>query len=1102
LIEKLDGFIRKYYQNRLIKGIILSLSMLLFAFLLISLSEYWGNFDVLTRSIFFYSYLMIALAILAYYIFIPVFQLLKIGRRLSYEEAAKIIGKHFPNIKDKLLNTLQLSKMMSEDSPNVILLEAGIQQKTQELKPINFRSVIDFKINTQYLKYLLIPLVLFFSLFIYSPDLITEPTQRILEHNTVFEKKLPFEITLKNKSLDVLQYEDCLLQIGLEGDAFPEQVYLLQNNNLLPLEKQNPASYQHRFKRIQKDIRFRLQAGAYKSQEYRIHVIPKPLLLQMEISLNYPAYTGKENENVGQSGNLTIPEGTKVHWKFYTKNTGNIKFLIRTDSLLPSKKEGNLFEFQKNIYQSCHYQVSFTNQYVDTLGAIDYSIRVVKDAYPQIYVEEYADSTLKENLFFRSIVKDDYGFQKMQFVFQKMNEKGEIIQKKRIDIPINLSQSPQEVFYQYNFMDLLQKAGESVHYYFEIWDNDAINGSKSSKSQLRSFKAPTHSELQKKTNKTTEEIKEGLKKMTKDAKELKKDIKAFNRKLFEQKELNWEDKQKLKELLQRQAELKQKAEQLQQKSIENRKENEKFSEIDKSLLEKQKQLEEILEELKKNEELNKLLEELQKMMEEAKKEDVEDMLQKMQMDNKEMEKLLDQNLELFKKLQLEMKMEENLKKIEELAQKQEKLSEETREKKNSAAEQKEKQDQLNEEFKDWEKEMDKMEKMNQELEKPQPMEDMQQEKQETEQEMKKSSEKLEKNQARKASKAQKSAAQKMKKMAQQMSSMMQSQQSGAQEDIESLKQILDNLIHLSFAQEELMDKLDNISVNNPQYIKLVQEQKNINTEFQIVDDSLTALGKRQAMIAPFISKEIAKVEQGMNQSLETMESRRSDFARFRQQSAMTSLNNLALMLSEVLNQMQNQSNASSSCNSGQPKQGQNPKPGTMKDLRKQLQQQIQQMKDGMNKEKGKQKNKKGMSEKLARMAAEQRAIRETMQKMAQEMEKEGQGRMAKELKRAAREMNKTETELVNKMLTAETLIRQQEIITRLLKSEKAELQREKDKKREAKTGQNPKNRSLLSKKHFMKKNQGSEEVLKSIPPELKYFYKKKVNEYFFHFDEK
>ena len=118
-----------------------------------------------------------------------------------------------------------------------------------------------------------------------------------------------------------------------------------------------------------------------------------------------------------------------------------------------------------------------------------------------------------------------------------------------------------------------------------------------------------------------------------------------------------------------------------------------------------------------------------------------------------------------------------------------------------------------------------------------------------------------------------------------------------------------------------------------------------------------------------------------------------------------------------------------------------------------------------------------------------------------QLEKEGQFGTSKELKRIMNEMDKTETDLVNKMITRETLLRQKEIVTRLLKSEKAELEREKEVKRESTEAKNQNYRNPEEIFKYNKIQSNEVELLKTIPPTLKPFYKSKVNQYFINFEE-
>jgi hypothetical protein len=95
LISKIDAFIRMYYKNRIIRGIIYSVALLVVFFLLLNLLEYFSYFGQLTRAILFFGYITLALALISVYIAIPALKLFKIGKRISYEQAADIISRHF-----------------------------------------------------------------------------------------------------------------------------------------------------------------------------------------------------------------------------------------------------------------------------------------------------------------------------------------------------------------------------------------------------------------------------------------------------------------------------------------------------------------------------------------------------------------------------------------------------------------------------------------------------------------------------------------------------------------------------------------------------------------------------------------------------------------------------------------------------------------------------------------------------------------------------------------------------------------------------------------------------------------------------------------------
>ena len=159
LLQRLDQFIRRYYKNQIIRGAFVLTAITGILFLTPVLMEYFFRFNNGVRLFFFYSFVGIFLVSLVFLVIRPLLKLLKIGKILSYEEAARIIGNHFPEISDKLLNTFQLMRYRKDTGENVPLLVAGIDQKIRLIKPFRFNIVINLKNNLSYLKYALPPVL-------------------------------------------------------------------------------------------------------------------------------------------------------------------------------------------------------------------------------------------------------------------------------------------------------------------------------------------------------------------------------------------------------------------------------------------------------------------------------------------------------------------------------------------------------------------------------------------------------------------------------------------------------------------------------------------------------------------------------------------------------------------------------------------------------------------------------------------------------------------------------------------------------------------------------------------------------------------------------
>lgn len=1108
LIQKLDEFTRKYYKNQLLRGGIYSSGLLLAFYFLISVFEYVGHFDTLIRTLLFYCFILANGFVLIKLVFIPLFKIYKLGKVISHEQAAEIIGQHFQEVKDKLLNTLQLQSQLSVNNNQAVLLQAGIDQKITELRPVPFSAAINLAENKKYLKFLFLPLLIIFLVAIISPNIFTESTSRLLHHRTYFEPVMPFQFQVLNRDLIVRQYDDFELEIKITGDQVPDQVYIELEGSQYKLKKENTILFKHLFKNVQADQQFRLVAGGFKSVEYQLKALPKPLILNFDIALEYPKYIRKKNEAVKNTGDLVIPMGTKVVWNFFTQHTKSLQLALQDSAIELRPLEENKYQFSKMFLQNTSYYITTSNEFLKNNDSIAYSISVIPDLYPSVKVEEAKDSLNDKRFFYRGTITDDYGFSKLRFNYRYLQTSDSITVDKNLisqDIPFNKNNVQDVFFYAFDMSSLNIKPGESIEYYFEVWDNDGVLGAKSTQSEKKVMKAPTLEELAQQTENNNASIKDDLKESIQEAQKIQKEIDDLNKKLMNDNKLSWEERKKLKDLLARQNELIQKVEDIKNKNSENISQQQEYNPMNEEILKKQEALQKLFDELM-TDEMKEMYKELEEMLDQMDKDKTQDMLDKMNLSNEDISKELDRSLEVFKQLEFQQKLQENIDKLNELSKEQDKLSKETQDGNKNKEELQQQQDALNKKFDEFKKDMEDADKKNQELENKQDMEDTKTDQQEIQKDMQQSSEELKNDKSKKASESQKKASEKMEQLAQKLEKMQQEmQQEGMQEDMDALRQILENLLKVSFDQEKLMAELRDANRNDPQYIKLTQNQKKLKDDIKMIEDSLLALSKRVVQIQSTINKELNALDDNMGKTIEYMADRNIAQAVTRQQYSMTSLNNLALLLSEVLESMQQQMSASMSgkgdCN----------KPGgkgmsmqSLKEMQKQLGQQLEQMKNGQGQPRPKGENKSGEgqgegeggnSEQLAKMAAKQAAIRNAIQKMAEEMGNDGSGQ-SKQLEKMQQLMDQTETDIVNKKITQETIMRQKEIMTRLLEAENAERQQEQDKKRES---QENKKEIISNPKDYFeytKQKTNETELLKTIPPALNPFYRERVNKYF------
>ena len=840
ITDKLHQFTRKYYVNELIRGGLLFFSIGFLYLLCTLFLEHFLWLKPMARTVLFLVFILVEGFLLWRFIIVPVFRLIGLQKGLTLEECSDIIGKFFPEVKDKLLNTLQLKEQGDQSD----LLIASINQKSEELFSIPFVKAVSFSKNLKYLKYAILPVLIFLiTLLSGNNNLLTESLDRVIHHRTTYTPPAPFYFRLTNKSLQVVQGSDITIHIKTLGSVLPAEVkikfkkqeYFLQNNGL--------GNFSFTFSSVQKPLQFFLEANKVQSTIHQLTIINTPTINNIILKLEYPSYVGKKNETIPNSGNLVVPEGTKITWNVLGNQTQEVAFVENTERFLFTKFSENNFEFTKQIRNSFTYQVTSSNEKLKDYERLQFSINVVKDNFPKIIMQSNRSSASKSPKQFIGQVSDDYGLSKLQMVYYEAHNP----QVQKV-CAIGISKADIQTFF-YLFPDSLSvNKGTNYELFFEVYDNDMVNGNKKAKSAIFKYRERTREELNQELLDAQRNTINNMERDILKQQKQQRGIENLQESLQKNKKFNWRDKKKVDDFLKRQKQYKEMMRLQTEKLQDNLKEN---KEEDKTLQEKKEELRKRIDELKKNNKQQKLLDEIAKVAEKLNKEELGKKIKQLAEQNKQQERSLERTLELVKRFYIEQKTMQIVNKLNDLAKKQQLL-----EKKDT--DNLEDQKEIKKGFEKIKKELNELTKDNKRLKEPMELPDVEEEKKDIDQELNKAEEGLKSKDRGSAKKNQKKGAVKMQKMSAKMQkAMLEMEGESIEENMDDMRKILENLMTFSFKQEALMNKFDAISTTHPDFGKDLKKQNNIRTYFEHIDDSLYVLSMRLPKISSKIQNDLS-----------------------------------------------------------------------------------------------------------------------------------------------------------------------------------------------------------------------------------------------------
>ena len=1044
------------------RDILIAASGLLLVFIAVTAAEAIFHLDVLARTVLFWFVVSAGAALALWYAIRPALKVLNILPNESDEATARKIGQQFSGIHDHLVNILQLYRDRGNTKfYSAELIDASFEDIRQEIEPLEFTSIVDRGAFRRTAKILGITAGAGILLFMIFLSAFLGSAERLWNYNITYATPLPFRLIVEPGDADVVKGETITVRIRVEGEPQNSLVLLSKPEGQrafdeIPLIPSSEGIAAHQFPALKYTTHYYARAGDIRSDEFTLTVVDRPFVKLFRLQLSFPSYTTLASRPLDDNvGDVTAVKGTRIEFALEANKELGEAALVFSDGFVSkltargNKASGSVMLTKERTYRF----LLKDHDGRPNAEPIEYTLKIVPDAYPTATIVvpgRNLDITEHEALNMLFKITDDFGFSRLRLAHRLVQSRYEKPQQEFtfIDIPLPENLRTEGIFpYLWRLTKLSLVPEDVVSYYIEVFDNDRVSGPKSATSAIFTLRLPSLDEVFSELDRGHEVSLDAMKEALTQAQEAKKDLDELQQELKKnQHKADWQEQQKTQEMLKKYQEIHKKIDEVASTVDQMLKEMEKNQLLSQETLEKYQELQEMMEQMN-SPEFAEAMKKLQQAMQQLNPEALKQAMQQFTFSEEAFRKSIERTMNLLKRIQIEQKVDEALKRTEELLRQQEELQAQTERtdpadagrRNELAQQQRELKDRINELRKQLEDLQKKMEEFPAEM----PLEELEKamselERSELAEQMEQIAQQMQQQQMQQATQGQRQATQKLGQFMQQMQQMRQALKENQQRQIvNEMRKALRDLLELSKREERLKGESQGLEQNSQRFREHAQQQMEIMRDLGTVVERLAKLSQKTFAISPEMGKSIGDAMREMHEAMQALDQRNGSRAGEQQGGAMSSLNEAAQLLQGSLNAMMQ---------GGGQGMGM---AGFMQRL-----QQLSGQQQGINQ--GTQ-NLGGLTPQqaaeMARLAGEQGMVRKSLEQLTKEAAYSGDlSKMLGDLNKIAQEMREVQTDLAQGNVNPETLRKQERILSRLLDSQRSARERDFEKKRRAESG--------------------------------------------------
>lgn len=992
---------------------------------------------------------------LLWFVGIPALRLAGVLPSESDKEIALLIGAGFPSLRDRLANGLELLDERNRGFYSSSLVDAALLDLRGAIAPLDFSRVVNFADSRRLARIagvLAGVSVLFALLF---PRFFAAPGYRLWHHSETFASLPPFQFLVQPGDREVVKGENVRVTVRVDGASLPTITLTYRRESeeveeVRVLERLTDGTFQSELQALKATTFYDVRSEGVQSPTYRLSVIDRPVVKMLRVHLQPPAYSGlpaqQLDDNIGDVIGLT---GTRINIAIETnKPIASGSLVFHDSATVPLRSQGTKATGEFSIRkEGAYHLVLRDSQGIANADPIEYAVKVQTDAVPAVSIVlpgTNLEVTEKTDVPLLLKVSDDFGVSRLTLVYRLTQSRYGVPDKevRRLSIPLPPGKTTDALVpFTWKLHDLNLVPDDVVEYYAEVLDNDQVSGPKEAVSERYLLRYPSMDEILADADREHEKAAQTLEQTMKQAQEARRVMEELRQDLQkEQEKTEWQDQKKAEELVKKYDEMRKSIEEAARTIDQMQSQLQKNQLLSQETLEKYQELQRTLQEMN-SPELTEALKRLQEAMQQMNPDQLKQALQQFTFSEENFRKSIERTLNLLKRIQIEQKLDEMVKRAEAMAERQEELRKETEARQGLERVARQQED-LQKSAGEMSRTLQELQKKMEEFPGEMPLQEMKQARTDLqegnlEEQLQEIAQQLSRQQAEQAMQGQAEAHQKMQRLAQQMQQAKKGMQQNQQRQIvNALRQVLQDLLEVSKRQEALKNNTQSLESQSAQFRGQAQEQMEAMQDLGSLMDRLQRLSNKSFSVSPEMGKSLGDAMRRMTEAMQSLDQRNGMTAAQQQQGAMAALNEAAFQVQNAINAMMQ---------SGGQGMGM---AGFLQRLQQMSarQQAINQQTQALTPQ---------QAAEMARLAGEQGALRKSLEQLQREASGSGNlSRLLGDLRSIAEEMREVQTDLVQGEVNPETMRKQERILSRLLDSQRSTRERDFENRRKAEPGTN------------------------------------------------